>query len=288
MPKHRIHKFDFEKQGSHVALVGPVVGGPANQVTTLITKATADISDVDIQKAEVRLDISFRDFLVKFMGMWYGEAEQLCVLLGYEEGLNEWDMEWAEERIEGISLLKSAGDSQDISEYINSLEEKDFLKMLSAKDFIQKGLSASGGKPEDAPKEDVKKSSTLPKEEDNLMNEQEIAELRKAAEDAKTLQVELQKAKDALAEIEKAKEDKEKAELTTLIKSYSFIEEDSVEAVVSALSKSEGKDVILKSLQSAATAVEAVVTKAEGVDGDAQLPESDNLVADLIKQRFPK
>lgn len=49
--KRRLKNFDFEVEGSHVALVGKHQGGPANSYTTLITKATKDISEEDIRKA---------------------------------------------------------------------------------------------------------------------------------------------------------------------------------------------------------------------------------------------
>ena len=49
--KKRLSKFNFEYDGAAVALVGDFQGGPANGVTTLITKATEDITSGDLEKA---------------------------------------------------------------------------------------------------------------------------------------------------------------------------------------------------------------------------------------------
>lgn len=46
--QHRLTDIKFEHEGAHVALVFAAQGGPANGVTTLLTKATHDISDADV------------------------------------------------------------------------------------------------------------------------------------------------------------------------------------------------------------------------------------------------
>lgn len=48
--KRRLTNISFEHDGAHVALVGKAVGGPANGRTTLITKSTNDITDVDVKQ----------------------------------------------------------------------------------------------------------------------------------------------------------------------------------------------------------------------------------------------
>lgn len=49
--KRKLTDINFEKEGSAVALVGKHQGGPANGVTTLILKATDDISEEATKKA---------------------------------------------------------------------------------------------------------------------------------------------------------------------------------------------------------------------------------------------
>lgn len=50
--KRRLRDITFEKAGNHIALVGGVVGGPANGVETILwkSKATADISEEDVKQ----------------------------------------------------------------------------------------------------------------------------------------------------------------------------------------------------------------------------------------------
>lgn len=49
--KRRLTDISFEHDGAHVALVGKFQGGPANGVTTLVLKATDDISEEALEKA---------------------------------------------------------------------------------------------------------------------------------------------------------------------------------------------------------------------------------------------
>jgi hypothetical protein len=47
----KLSDINFEDEGSHVALVGDFQGGAANGFSTLITKATNEVSDEDLQNA---------------------------------------------------------------------------------------------------------------------------------------------------------------------------------------------------------------------------------------------
>ena len=49
--KRRLTDISFEHEGAHVALVSIHQGGPANGVTTLITKATNNIGSEELEKA---------------------------------------------------------------------------------------------------------------------------------------------------------------------------------------------------------------------------------------------
>lgn len=49
--KRRLSDISFEHEGAHVALTHELQGGPANEMTTLVTKATNDISEEEFEKA---------------------------------------------------------------------------------------------------------------------------------------------------------------------------------------------------------------------------------------------
>lgn len=54
----RLSDISFEDEGSHVALVGDFQGGAANGFTTLVTKATKEVSDEELQNALDKTDIN--------------------------------------------------------------------------------------------------------------------------------------------------------------------------------------------------------------------------------------
>lgn len=56
--ERRLSAFNFEHEGSHVALVGKFQGGPANGRTTLLTKATEDITQEAVEESLSSLDKS--------------------------------------------------------------------------------------------------------------------------------------------------------------------------------------------------------------------------------------
>lgn len=54
--KRKLTGFNFDHEGAHVALVGPVVGGAANQWTTLLTKSTDDITQQQVEESLSQAD----------------------------------------------------------------------------------------------------------------------------------------------------------------------------------------------------------------------------------------
>ena len=74
--RRRLTDINFEHEGAHCALVGPSVGGAANGYTTLVTKATDKIEKEFIDKAtKVTVELQFPEFLRKFFGMYWDDAE---------------------------------------------------------------------------------------------------------------------------------------------------------------------------------------------------------------------
>lgn len=139
--KKRLSKFNFEDEGAAVALVSPDQGGPANGVTTLLTKATKDVkvekaSEEDIQKAaSVNLNVTLIDFLTRYMGLWIDDAEVVAGMLGvtYEDlyGENEMDSwkEVVESNLETAQVSKTASKNvlnkakEAFSEYLKITEK---------------------------------------------------------------------------------------------------------------------------------------------------------------------
>ena len=160
--KRKISKFNFEAEGSAVALVSASQGGAANSFKTLVIKSADKFSKEFIQKAQkVQVVMEFDDFLQKFFDMWKEDAKILTSILGFgDEGMdseselddlgvynddyfNEWfdeklaeegatyrspteedKLAWLEYRKQGITLVKSLAETDNKVEQIlaNAME----------------------------------------------------------------------------------------------------------------------------------------------------------------------
>ena len=175
--KRKLTDINFEKEGSHLALVHKVQGGGANGRTTLVMKATDKYSPEFIEKAsQVKVTLSLPDFLEKFFHVWGEDAELLATLFGYEPSeddseeystqsfwswyrekamehgaVDSWGdpitratsqdrKEWIEDQLQGIEILKSATLAKGSAGFINSLTEEQYLNLLKDQQFIEKSF----------------------------------------------------------------------------------------------------------------------------------------------------
>lgn len=184
---HIISKFNFEVEGSAVALVSASQGGAANSFKTLVIKSADKYSPEFIQKAQkVQVVMEFDDFLQKFFNMWKEDAKILTSILGFgDEGMDsesevddlgvynddyfyEWfdeklaeegasyrspteedKLAWLEYRKQGITLVKSLAETDNKLEMLAALSEKDYWSVLNEQKFFEKALNnlQSGGQP---------------------------------------------------------------------------------------------------------------------------------------------
>lgn len=111
---------NFSADHHNVSLVGPEVGSGANQAKVLLLKQTVKAKDemVDVKKAleQVTLTLSMEEFLRKFFGMWYDDAEVLTKLLGFETEYENYKKQddsegydhgkYIEERVSQFTIMK--------------------------------------------------------------------------------------------------------------------------------------------------------------------------------------
>lgn len=176
--KRKLTDINFEKEGSHLALVHKVQGGAASGYSTLVMKATDKYSEEFIKKAsQVKVTLSLPDFLEKFFHVWGEDAELLATMFGYEPSEDESDDEystqsfwswyrekamehgavdtwgdpltrptsqdrkdWIEDQLQGIEILKSATLSKGSADFISSLSEEQYLGLLKDQQFIEKSF----------------------------------------------------------------------------------------------------------------------------------------------------
>ena len=313
--KRKLSNFNFEAEGAHIALVHKDQGGPANGVDyALITKATKDITTKEVEKAaEVTVTLSMVDFLQKFFSMWYSDAQVLATVLGYEVESEIYDSnEWLEERVAGISIMKSLViDVEDTNKAVASLSPKDYLTILQVQALFEKNFDS-------VEKALIKKSSGIPAkgvtvsketktpsvEINNKLEDDKLSEfiskaahdeqVSKAVEDAiakavAPMQEELQKAKDQLEVIEKAQVEavakarqeavasveKDVDKAAELFKSLEALPDEAFDTVIKALA---AKDAVVEDS-------DLFVQKSKSLDEEV---EQENGTAALLKAKFVK
>lgn len=169
--KKRLTDISFEKEGCALALVGPIVGGPANgHAGALVMKSTSQFSEDFIEKAQqiqVKLDIP--DFLKLFFHLYGEEAELLAAMLGYvNDGEKEsdsydpdsyfWDwwhkqpdyhdrqttaedrQKYISEKLNSVKVIKSLNESDSYADILSKVSEDEYLGLLKDIQLIEKCL----------------------------------------------------------------------------------------------------------------------------------------------------
>lgn len=310
--KRKLKDFDFTGQGAHIALVHKDQGGGANGYPTLLTKATSGYSKEFLEKAtQVKVTLTFEEFLRTFFGMWHEEAKILATALGMEdESANDdkWYQDYIETKVEKFEILKSAYDAENKVEFLSSLSEDDYYSLLVNQSKVEKALKEVDQPVNDGAKEPTKKA-VVPKttttkkatkavtQEDNPMsgaNPEVIAkaqydEVQKALDEQK---VELQKALDSIA-LFKAKEQEAVAKsrkeallgavevedtAETLFKAVGELDQEAFDKVVEVV-----KALNAKTDDSELFVEKGLTQKAEPVQKGAK-----NTVAEILKNKYKK
>lgn len=201
--KRRLTDISFEHEGAHVALVSKTQGGPANGVTTLITKATNAIDKDIIEKATtVTVEMQFPEFLRKFFGMYWDDAEVLSSVMGY--GRTEYpdvsEKDWIDSKVESIHIMKSVYRAENLEKALADLTPEQTLALLKDQEMLEKALEQVPEQTkikheEITPMEQILKSAHLEALADAVA-------IEKAA--GAVLVAEVQKALDAQTEVLKA------------------------------------------------------------------------------------
>ena len=124
--KRVLKNINFENETSHIALVGPAVGGPANGQDFALIMKSLNFSKETIEKMQkVRVTLELPDFLHKFFGMYYEDAEVLARVLGYEppEPDTDYDGDWyqryIDDKVAAIEIMKQFKAKYKICRFFN-------------------------------------------------------------------------------------------------------------------------------------------------------------------------
>jgi len=296
--KRKLSDISFEHAGAHVALVGPSVGGAANGRTTLITKATNTIEQELIEKAtSVTVEMQFPEFLRKFFGMYWDDAEVLSVAMGY--GRTEYEevehKDYIDKRVESINILKAVYRAEDLEKALSDLSPEETLAVLKDQAMLEKALEnlpeQSKLKYEETPMETILKAAHLEAvaaavEVEKAAGVKAVAEIQKALDEQATVLKAAQEQLEAFTSAAAAlKVETRKAALAT-----AKVPTDKLEAVLKSLEVLDDEAFtmqvdLMKSLASAVDASEML--QEAGVAGaGAESAEEVDRTTQILKARY--
>lgn len=295
--KRRLTNFNFEANGSHVALVHKEQGGPANLYTTLLTKSTAGITDQQVASElalieKAKLNSQIRMELSDAVKERYQDRDEWLYLEDFDE-TNVFF--WKDDDLYMASYKLNRNDEYIVAETAKEVE-KDWLYVETGKVLIS---DRALDKLEDGEYVLVNKALNNPETASRV-----VKALTDFTEKKEKMQEEIQKAVAAKdAEIAQLKADM--AGLQEIVKAAEAAKKEALlksrEAAVGAVLK-EGAVELVKSTEALNDEAFAQIIKALGVQ-KAAVEQSDlmtevskataateptekNTTAEIIKARY--
>jgi hypothetical protein len=299
--------FDFE--GAHMALTHKTQGFSANkkpqplliksEEVELTKEAQEAIEKIAVNtEKEVKIETSMFDFLRKYMGMYWDEADALARLLGYT-GDGFEPTEYVDRTVEAVSLLKANKDIPTVAKAHQVEELKVFMDKYG--NLFKDSSSEGNSDMNDVINKDnsIKPSDEEIKSQGVLMAKEHEEKIEKTADDVAALTEKLEalekaaeeeKAeKEALASkveaFEKAAQERLEKAFEAKVQTYSFVTEEEREEVAKTLIALDNETVI-EMLDKAQAAIDAM-GEAQGAEAsdDIEINKSSG-VKDKIMAQF--
>ncbi len=285
----KLSNIDFSKEGAAISLVGPVVGGAANGKKTLIMKSLTQTSIQKMQQIQVTMELP--DFLQKFFGLWYEDAQVLAALLGYVEPpedpkeIEPEDDYWkayVEEKLEAFTVLKSLKDSGNISKALVALTEDDYLKVFETQSQIEPLFNQV-----EVVKQKLKEKKMPQTIESTEKVEKSLFEsVQKQLSDTQAL---LEKANSIIAAAEEA--EKEQVRKSRLAKVTAIVENPDLSATLfkalGLVEKEEEFEAVVKALGDlVAVANASEVFQESGASGEVEETVEESAIAKAVKAQL--
>ena len=141
----KLTDIDFSGKNAAVALVGKDAGGAANGFTTLLVKS-AKYTDEHLEKAsKIKITMDIQDFLTRFYGLWYDEAEVLAQALGFntEKADDEYPCNYEDyiaSQVSAIEVIKQLEQAEDVNKALSDLDPEDYLSFLKSQETLEKAF----------------------------------------------------------------------------------------------------------------------------------------------------
>ena len=323
--KRKLTNIDFSGETSHIALVHAEQGGCASGANYKLALKNTNFSQEFIEKMQqIRVTLSIPDFLEKFFHLYGSDAEVLARMLGYVPEENdkedEYDSNWYEnyiqEKLDSFEILKSLKESESIANTLATLDEKQYLLMLTDQAYLEKALNkkeselvALATESDNSTHASVEKSvevstSKSTKSKETLMTKQvenstEMVEkslmvtLQKALDDQA---VELQKALEAIAVHQKEKQ--EQIQKSKTAQFAAVIKDEKLQAPIVkaalALEAQEDFDAFLVAVTAMQSQIEkqkdfvekSALFQEQGASTSEEPKSNESAVAKLVKSRL--
>ena len=302
--KRVLKNISFEENDkAHLALCSKEQGAANNRNSALIYKAARSQEFIEkAQKIQVTMEIP--EFLERFFHIYGSDAEVLARLMGYvpeDKGEDDWSWEdYIEERVQSFQILKSLNESADKSKAFESLTDAEYLSVLEDQVVLEKAFNelAKGGKPKVdtsttvETKVEASASKVMKKKGKQMDNQVEMVEksaltaIEKEMQEAK---VELEKARQALAQVEAEKKQaivkSKTAQIEAVLKDAKQVE--IVAKAALALESDEDFNAFVEVVKGLVAQVEkSDLFKEVGASGAAEEKKEESSLTKLIKARY--
>lgn len=152
--KRKLSDINFEGDGAHIALVSKEQGHGANGHHYALVMKAANFSEEFLEKAsKVKVELSIEEYLTRFYGLWYEDAEILARALGFttqrmedeaedaKEDEDEWSYEgYLKEKVASIEIMKSLYEAESIPDTLSKIQENDYLQFLQDQAMLEKAF----------------------------------------------------------------------------------------------------------------------------------------------------
>ena len=307
--KRKLTNIDFSSDDAHIALVHKEQGGPASGADyALVIKANAFSQDFLEKATKVKVTMDIQDFLGKFYGIYYEDAEVLAKVMGFDTEQEEVESyeDYIDKKIASIEIMKSLKDASTRDVKLASLSEEQYLALLQdqsqleeyvlkAEQTISASSDDSGNSTESKLVENEKVEPVAGSDIDNLeksmtvktemVEKSQLVAVEKALADTKEALTK------ALADVElykqKEKEAVTKARFAKLVDAVK--DEDKATALFKALGLVEDEaefDATVKTLADMTAAVEkSALFEEKGASAEQEVAPKESAVAKVIKAR---
>ena len=298
--KRKLSEIDFSSEGAHIALVGPIVGGPANQQKTVLWKSTStdDITDQQVASElalieKAKLNSQIRQELSDAVKSKFQDDDEWLYLEDFDDSRVFF---WRENSLYVANYSVDNNEQFIVEDTATSVEKEWFYVetgkvILSevAKDKLEDGEYVLVNKALNNPETNTRVEKALVAFTEKKEKMQEEIQKAVAAKDTEiaALQAELAKAQ----EIVKAAEAEKKANMLKAreAKVQEFLKDGAVELVKSteALDE-EAFEQVLKALGVQKAAVEESGLMDEMSNPNAAEVQQISKTAEIIKAKYAK